>query len=83
MNSLEQRIDEIERRNQKVEADKAWEISWLRRGLVALTTYITVAIFLIAIHKDQPFINALVPTIGYLLSTLALYNVKKAWVKRH
>ncbi len=83
MDSIEQRIVKIEERNRRVEADKAWEASWIRRGIVAVTTYITVVIFLIVINKDQPFINAFVPTIGYLLSTLALYNFKRSWMKKH
>ncbi len=80
--SLEERIAEIEARNQRVEADKAWETSWIRRGMVGITTYATVVTFLIIIDNEQPFINALVPVIGYLLSTMALYNVKQYWTKR-
>lgn len=83
MKSLEERVEIIEKRNQRVEAEKAWEISWLRRLLVSLTTYISVVIFLFTIDNQRPFINALVPVIGYLLSTMALYNVKKSWTKKH
>ena len=34
MKTLETRIEKIEQRNQKVEADKSWETSWTRK-----TTY--------------------------------------------
>ena len=37
--SLEERVAKIEARNAKVEADKAWETSWVRRFSIALLTY--------------------------------------------
>jgi hypothetical protein len=40
MEYLEQRIRKIEERNQKVEADKAWEMSWARRILLTIFTYL-------------------------------------------
>lgn len=76
---LEKRIEAIEARNKKVEADKAWEISWTRRISIAILTYIVIAVFLIVIHKPQPFINALVPPIGFLLSTLVMSRVRNFW----
>lgn len=82
MKSIETRLAKIEERNRRVEADKAWEISWARRGSVAVTTYVIVVIFLVFINNERPFINALVPSIGYLLSTLALYNFKRAWIQK-
>lgn len=39
---LEEDIRKIEERNRKVESDKAWELSWTRRGLIALFTYIAI-----------------------------------------
>lgn len=85
MNSLddiEKRLSEVEKRNAKVTADKAWETSVTRRACISGLTYLVVVCFLIAIHKAEPFINALVPVIGYLLSTLALAGVKAEWVNR-
>ena len=76
---LEQRIASIESRNKKVEADKAWEISWARRLSIGALTYLVVAIFLIAINKPQPFINAFVPPIGFLLSTLVMGGIRDLW----
>jgi hypothetical protein len=79
---IEKRLKQVESRNRKVTADKAWETSATRRLSIAVLTYIVVSLYLIAIHKDQPFINALVPVIGYLLSTLALAQVKAKWISR-
>lgn len=79
MSDLEKRIKKIEARNMKVELDKAWEVSWTRRFSIAFLTYIVIVSYLLAIGKDQPFINAIVPVIGFLLSTLAMSWIKKVW----
>jgi hypothetical protein len=69
---LQARIAHIEERNKRVEMDKRRETSWTRRLSISLLTYLVIALYLIAIHKEQPFINALVPAIGFFLSTLVL-----------
>lgn len=78
---LEKRLAVIERRNQKVESDKAWETSTLRKLLIATFTYFTIALYLQFIVGIDPWINAIVPTIGFLLSTLTLPYFKKLWLK--
>ena len=80
--NLEEEIRIIKERNAKVEADKAWETSIARTCMLALVTYILVSIFLIIINNDNPFINALVPTLGYLLSVQSMSWVKSRWLKR-
>lgn len=77
-----QSIEEILKRNSRVELDKAWEVSRTRRTVIALVTYFTATTFLFLIDNDQPFINALVPIVGYLLSTLSLPFIKNWWLKR-
>lgn len=81
MKNLEQRVSEIEERNERVEQDKAWEISWTRRLLVAALTYVVVTTYLLVINNDAPFMNATVPAAGYLLSTLVLKTVRNYWQK--
>ena len=78
-----QSIEDILKRNNRVELDKAWETSRTRRSIVAFLTYLTAAIFLKLIGNDAPFLNALVPFGGYLFSTVSLPFVKHWWVKRH
>jgi len=80
---IEKRLLAIEARNTKVESDKAWETSWLRRGTIAVMTYAVIATYLLIINNDKPFITAFVPAIGYLLSTLVLRKVKKLWQKNN
>lgn len=79
MKNIEERITAIEARNKRVELDKAWETSWTRRLSIAGLTYIVIAIYLIVTGHDQPFINAIVPPVGFILSTLVLRRVRRIW----
>ena len=82
MSELEKRVAAIERRNQRVELDKLWETSLTRRLSVSALTYIVVAVYLrVVVHNDRPFINALVPVIGYLVSTVVVRSVRSIWQK--
>jgi preprotein translocase subunit SecF len=79
---LEKRVAAIENRNKKVELDKAWETSLLRRSLIATLTYIVVVLFMLSANIEKPFVTALVPTIGFLLSTMTVAFIKDRWLKR-
>lgn len=79
--NLEERIKKIEERNSNVELDKAWETSYSRKILLALFTYIAIALYLNFIVHIDPWINAIVPSVGFLLSTLTLPYFKKLWSK--
>lgn len=79
MKDLEERVQAIEKRNQKVELDKAWETSWTRRLSITVLTYIVVTVYLLVIHKDRPFINAMVPAIGFFISTLLMKRIRDSW----
>lgn len=80
--SLEQRVQRVEARNMGVEADKAWETSWTRRGLIAAFTYVVLSLYMWAIGIVHPWLSALIPTTGFVLSTLTLPYFKKLWLKR-
>ncbi|KKT74804.1 MAG: hypothetical protein UX31_C0003G0033 [Candidatus Nomurabacteria bacterium GW2011_GWA1_46_11] len=79
--SLAQRVRVIEERNKRVERDKAWETSFTRRGLLVLFSYLAVGLYLQAINVDRPWLNAIVPSLGFLLSTLTLPFFKSLWQK--
>lgn len=81
--SLEQRISQIEQRNARVEKDKAWETSYTRRCLILLCTYVAIGLYLELIKAPEPWLNAIVPAVGFSLSTLTLPFVKQMWLKRH
>lgn len=77
------RLELIEARNGRVEDDKAWETSWVRRLSLTTFIYVVIAVYLrLVIHID-PWINALVPVIGFLLSTTTLSLFKRLWLKHH
>jgi hypothetical protein len=75
--------EDIVNRNHRVELDKAWETSYTRRGIIALIIYGVASFFMIRIGVGDPFLNALVPTGGYLLSTLSLSVIKKWWIRKN
>lgn len=79
---LEKEIALIKERNKGVEADKAWETSACRRMLIAIFTYLSIDIYMWAIHIDRPWLNAIVPTIGFTLSTLTLPYFKTIWLSK-
>jgi len=83
MTSVEKRLATIERRNKKVELAKAWETSWTRRLIITFLTYITIVLFFFIAGLPKPFINSLVPTAGFVLSTLSLPFFKKLWIGFH
>jgi hypothetical protein len=77
---IEKEILIIKERNAKVEADKAWEISWSRKIIVAILTYVVVVILFYFARLPRPFVGAIVPTIGFVLSTLSVSIFKKWWI---
>lgn len=79
--NLEERIAKIEERNSRVEADKAWETSWTRKVLLILFTYLAIAAYLAFVVKINPWVNAIVPAVGFLLSTLTLQWFKRMWLR--
>lgn len=78
--SLEKRIEQMEERNKRVEADKAWETSWTRKISIAVLTYLVVASYLHFVIKIDPWLNALVPVVGFLLSTITISYLKRLWI---
>jgi len=80
MASVEARLAAIERRNARVESDKAWETSFARRGLLLAFTYLAIGAYLAAVNLPDPWLNAIVPTVAFMLSTLTLPFFKKIWL---
>ena len=76
---LEKRINIIEQRNKRVENDKKWETSLTRKILLVLFTYLTLAIYFKFVLLINPWLNAIVPTLGFYLSTLTLPFFRKIW----
>ena len=79
---LQTEIEEIKKRNQKVEMEKAWETSGARKITIAFFTYIVVVLFFYFAKLPKPFLNAIVPTLGFVLSTLTVPVFKKWWINK-
>ena len=79
---LEKEINEIKERNRRVELDKAWETSWIRKGILLALTYIVIVVFFYFASLPNPFVNSIVPAIAFVLSTLSLPFFKKMWLRR-
>jgi preprotein translocase subunit SecF len=74
-------VERILERNARVESDKAWETSLTRIGSIALITYICAALVMLVIGVGRPFLSALIPTMGFILSTQSLPFIKKWWLR--
>jgi len=84
MKELEEEIEKIKARNKRVEKDKAWETSMLRKVSIAILTYIVVITYSYLIKNvSNIFLSSLVPVIGFLLSTLSLKAIRNIWEKNN
>lgn len=79
---LKREIDLIKERNKRVEMDKAWETSSWRIFFICVMTYIIVAVVFYFIGIKNFLLNALIPTIGFYLSTQSLPFLKKWWAAK-
>ena len=78
--NIEKEINEIKKRNKRVELDKKWETSITRRICICILTYIVVIIYTYLISRvSNIFLTSLVPVIGFILSTLSLKGIRKVW----
>lgn len=76
-------VEDILKRNARVEADKAWETSKTRRAIIVAITYLVAVAFMKKIGVEDYFLSACIPTGGYLLSTLSLPIIKQWWLKHY
>jgi hypothetical protein len=79
---LEREINKIKERNKRVELDKAWETSLVRKILIGILTYIVITIFFIFAGLPKPWINSIVPSLAFVLSTPTLNFFKRIWLKQ-
>jgi len=78
---FEAEIKKIQARNKKVELDKAWETSKTRKISIAVLTYFVMVLVMHSLNMDNPFIGAIIPTLGFTLSTFSLDFIKAFWKK--
>ncbi|MBO5997695.1 MAG: hypothetical protein J6P93_04135 [Alphaproteobacteria bacterium] len=78
---FEAEIKKIQARNKKVELDKAWETSNTRKISIAVLTYFVMVLVMYSLGMADPFIGAIIPTLGFTLSTLGMNFLKTLWIK--
>ena len=77
-------IDILHARNTEKDKGKKFEGSWTRVLVIMLLTYATLTMYMsVVLHVKNPFLNALVPTMGFNLSTWSLPHVKALWIRWH
>jgi len=81
LEDVRRELDEIKSRNARVEREKAWEVSWTRRLVIAAAICLTVWVWLFNIGVDHAELHALVPGAAYVLSTLSLPIIKDWWLR--
>jgi len=80
-NGIEKEIEKIKERNRRVEADKAWETSKTRKAIISVLTYLVIVLFMYSAGIEMPWVNAIVPTVGFVLSTMTIGVLKGFWVR--
>ncbi|OGD10081.1 hypothetical protein A2397_04560 [Candidatus Amesbacteria bacterium RIFOXYB1_FULL_44_23] len=83
LEEAEKRLKIIEDRNKRVEVDKAWETSGFRKLLLITFTYLSIGLYMWAVGIDRPWLNAVIPSLGFLLSTLTLPIFKNWWINNN
>lgn len=82
LRELTKRIEVIEARNSKVELDKQWETGTFRKVVLLAITYILLAIYMTLIGVNRPWLNSIIPSLGFLISTLTLGWIKTIWINK-
>ena len=81
--SIENQLNEIQQRNKRVEADKAWEVSKFRIGSIVILTYLITCLVFYILGVTEFYLSAIIPTLGYYLSTQGLPILKNLWINRY
>jgi hypothetical protein len=82
MQDTSARLALIEERNKRVELEKAWETSLTRTISILIITYVLATVVMYIIDVPKPYINSIIPTLGYLLSVQSLPMIRKVWIRR-
>ncbi|OGY28405.1 MAG: hypothetical protein A3A61_02830 [Candidatus Woykebacteria bacterium RIFCSPLOWO2_01_FULL_43_14] len=82
LEKLQQEVEKIKERNQRVEADKAWETSKTRTAFIGCVTFLLIYIFMVLVKAEQPFLKAGVSVVAYWISTESYGVLKKWWLKK-
>ena len=83
LKELEQEINTIKQRNKRVELDKKWETSGIRKICICILTYIVVVVYsYIVRYYDNIFLSSLVPVIRIHIIYFVIKIYKKGMGKK-
>lgn len=77
---VEEEINALKARNARVDREKAWEVSAIRRICLLTLIFCVAWAFLAFLGIERAAFMALVPTLGYGISTLSLGLIKRWWL---
>lgn len=72
-------MDDLEKR---VELNKSWETSIIRRICIIILTYTFAVLYLRVADTTNPYLGAVVPCAGFFLSTWSLKLIRIKWEKQ-
>ncbi len=74
-------IQSLKDRNNRVEREKARETSRTRKLLIIVSTYLVMCLVFINLWSMRRYLDAIVPTVWFTLSTQSFDRVKKWWMR--
>lgn len=77
--AMEREIAAIRERNARVEGDKRWEVSNCRKLSILGLTYTVALLAFFSMGTRYFYLDALIPTLGYFLSTRSLPVIRHWW----
>ncbi|MDZ4833687.1 MAG: hypothetical protein SGJ27_07885 [Candidatus Melainabacteria bacterium] len=81
LRAIDEVLDQFKQRNLRVEANKAWEGSKTRIVLICAITYTVASGVFYSLGSHRYFLDAIVPTLGFLLSSQSIPLAKKLWIR--
>lgn len=85
LNNLQHEVNKLKKRNFEKDRGKEFESSYTRVLFLMAVTYWTLFGYMaLIIQSPNPFLDAIVPTVGFNISTWSLPYVKEWWIQaRH
>ena len=78
--ALQEEVDHINQRNVEKDRGKEFETSYTRVIFLMTITYCTLFGYMSFIKTNHPSLDAIVPTVGFNISTWSLPYIKEWWV---
>jgi hypothetical protein len=85
LDQMQSEIHALQRRNFEKDRGKEFESSYTRVIFLMAVTYFTLLAYMaLVIQSNHPYLDAIVPTVGFNISTWSLPYVKEWWIQaRH